>query len=64
MWSSPVSLYPVHLSATLVPQGQAQVIEPQVAERQLNERYSVMNITGVAAYEQRPISTLVWVTKC
>ena len=31
MWSSPIELYPVHLSPTLPPSGQVQVIEPQVS---------------------------------
>lgn len=30
MWSSPLELYPVHVSPTLAPQGQALVVEPQV----------------------------------
>jgi hypothetical protein len=41
--------------------GQAQIIEPQVSTRQNVERYSVVNVTGIAAYEQRPISQNFWV---
>jgi|AACY02.14.fsa_nt_gi hypothetical protein len=65
MWSSPVELYPVHLSSTLSPLGQGMIIEPQVAIREVTERYSVVNLTGVAAYENRnAISTLHWVARC
>jgi len=31
MWSSPLELYPVHVSPTQAPQGQVFVAEPQVA---------------------------------
>jgi hypothetical protein len=60
MWSSPLELYPVHVSS-LAPTGMAYVIEPQVSTRQNVERYSVVNVTGIAAYEQRPISQNFWV---
>lgn len=59
MWSSPVQLYPVFMPLPI--NGQAQVIEPQVSTRQNVERYSVVNVTGIAAYEQRPISQNFWV---
>jgi hypothetical protein len=64
VWSSPVSLYPVHMSPVLVPLGQSMVIEPQVSIREVDERYSVMNIIGIEAYQQRPISTMHWVARC
>ena len=55
-----VALYPMHLSPTLAPQGQAQVIEPQL--RGNEDRYSVMRSQGIEAYKQRgPVSTLLWV---
>jgi len=41
--------------------GQTQLIEPQVSTRQNVERYSVVNVTGIDAYRQRPISQNVWV---
>ena len=59
MWSSPVQLYPVFMPLPI--NGQAQVIEPQVSTRQNVERYSVVNVTGIDAYRQRPISQNVWV---
>ena len=59
MWSSPVQLYPVFMPLPI--NGQAQVIEPQVSTRQNVERYSVVNVTGIAAYKQRPISQNFWV---
>ena len=59
MWSSPVQLYPVFMPLPI--NGQAQVIEPQVSTRKNVERYSVVNVTGIAAYEQRPISQNFWV---
>jgi len=61
VWSSPLELYPVHVSPTIAPQGMAYVIEPQVSKRINVERYSVVNVTGIAAYEQRPISQNFWV---
>ena len=60
MWSSPLELYPVHVSS-LAPTGMAYVIEPQVSERINVERYSVVNVTGIDAYRQRPISQNFWV---
>ena len=60
MWSSPLELYPVHVSS-LAPTTMAYVIEPQVSTRQNVERYSVVNVTGIDAYRQRPISQNVWV---
>lgn len=30
MWSSPLELYPVHVSSTVAPHGQVYVKEPQV----------------------------------
>ena len=61
MWSSPLELYPVHVSS-LAPTGMAYVIEPQVSTRQNVERYSVIQVSNITAYEQRgPMSTLLWV---
>tara|TARA_R110002124_G_scaffold11971_1_gene56775 strand:+ start:83 stop:241 length:159 start_codon:yes stop_codon:yes gene_type:complete len=52
------------MSPVLVPLGQSMVIEPQVSIREVDERYSVMNIIGIEAYQQRPISTMHWIAKC
>jgi hypothetical protein len=61
MWSSPLELYPVHVSS-LAPTTMAYVIEPQVSTRQNVERYSVVQVSNITAYEQRgPMSTLLWV---
>ena len=59
MWSSPVELYPVFMPLPVY--GQTQLIEPQVSTRQNVERYSVVNVTGIDAYRQRPISQNFWV---
>tara|TARA_B110000046_G_C12686688_1_gene270838 strand:- start:71 stop:259 length:189 start_codon:yes stop_codon:yes gene_type:complete len=61
VWSSPLQLYPVHVSPTIAVQGMAHVVEPKVSERINVERYSVVNVTGIAAYKQRPISQNFWV---
>ena len=65
MWSSPIELYPVHLSSTLAPSGQALVIEAQTERVDVTERMRVQRIPGIVAYKQHgPMSTLHWVAKC
>ena len=57
MWSSPVALYPVHLASTLAPLGQAQVIEPQVAER---TEYLIVQPTK-QTYSTQEYSRRLWI---
>jgi len=40
MWSSPLELYPVHVSPTLAPEGQRPLIEPSV--HRVNAEYLVV----------------------
>jgi len=45
MWSSPLELYPVHVSSAQAPQGQGFVVEPQVAIK-LQDYLSVQPAKG------------------
>ena len=56
MWSSPVELYPVHITP-LPPAGMAYVVEPQVAR---NKEYMIVQPIS-KPYEVNAYSTLHWV---
>ena len=63
MWSTVSEVYPMYVSPTVAPEGQALVNEPQVED--VSERYSVQRITGIVAYRRHMVvSTLHWVAKC
>ena len=56
MWSSPVELYPVHITP-LPPSGMAYVVEPQVTR---NKEYMIVQPIS-KPYEVNAYSTLHWV---
>jgi hypothetical protein len=59
VWSSPLQLYPVHVSPITAPQGMAHVIEPQVIREQDYMRVQPPN----KPYTHTAYSTLHWVAK-
>ena len=59
MWSSPLELYPVHVSPTIAPQGTALVVEPQVIREQDYMRVQPPS----KPYMPTAYSTLHWVAK-
>lgn len=57
MWSSPLQLYPVHVSPTIAVQGMAYVVEPQVIREQ-----DYMRVQPISKpYALPAYSTLHWV---
>jgi len=58
MWSSPLELYPVHVSSLVAPQGMTHVIEPQTKE--IKAEYLVVQPTQ-KPYEIHDYSRRVWV---
>jgi hypothetical protein len=58
MWSSPLELYPVHVSLLVAPQGMTHVIEPQTKE--IKAEYLVVQPTQ-KPYEMQDYARRVWV---
>lgn len=59
MWSSPLELYPVHVSPTIAPQGMAQVAEPQT--REVKADYLVVQPPRGPYETQQRYSQRLWV---
>ena len=57
MWSSPLELFPVHVSPTIAPQGMAYVIEPQVIR---DRDYMIVQPIS-KPYAVNAYSTLHWI---
>jgi hypothetical protein len=60
MLSSPLELYPIHISPTTAPVGMALVVEPKV----IRERDYMCVQPASKPYTAMRYSTLHWVAKC
>ena len=59
MWSSPLELYPVHVSPTIAVQGMAHVIEPQTKD--VKAEYLVVQPSKKPYEVQQDYSRRVWI---